>query len=164
FTGTTLFYIHNASTAPIEFQIRTETAGAYVLLSAGYFLLRDRIRKFVRPWMPVTAFVIAAALYTPYLPKWTIVGTPFLLAFAVNHLSEAGLLVRDLLSWAPLRMMGLWSFSIYLWQEPFYEFRGLFLTPVFALFIAVLAGIGSFYLFERPMRNGINRRFAKAPV
>ncbi len=162
FIGTNLFYIHNPSIAPIEFQIRTETAGAYVLLSAGYFLLRDRLRKFVRPWMPLAAFFAAAVLYSPHLPKWTIAWTPCLLAFAVNHLPETRPLVRDFLSWAPLRLLGIWSFSIYLWQEPFYEFRQHFFTPAFALLIAVLAGISSFYLFERPMRNGLNRRFAKA--
>jgi peptidoglycan/LPS O-acetylase OafA/YrhL len=157
--ATNLFYIYRPSVAPIEFQIRTETAGAYVLLSAGYLLLRHHLRNRVRPWMPLAAFVAAAVLYTPYPPKWTIASTPLLLAFAVNHLPETRPIIREFLAWTPLRLLGVWSFSIYLWQEPFYEFRYHFYTPAVALLIAMIVGISSFFFFERPLRIGLNRRF-----
>ena len=55
-------------------------------------------------------------------------------------------------SWAPLRQLGLWSYSLYLWQQPFY----LWLhsseshSPLVALSLAVLCGLLSYYLVERP--------------
>lgn len=63
-----------------------------------------------------------------------------------------------LLSAGPLRHAGLWSYSIYLWQQPFSakpaEY-GLDVAPWFLSFplwalSAVGAGILSYYLIERP--------------
>ena len=131
------------------------------MLSAGYLLLKKRVSSYVRPWMPPVAFIIAASFYTPYAPWWSIYLTPLLLAFTVNHLSEAAVFVRRVLTLTPLRFLGLWSYSLYLWQEPFYEFQKYFYTPVLAFLAAMIVGVGSFYLFERPIRDWLNRKYSK---
>ena len=63
-----------------------------------------------------------------------------------------------LLSWMPLRKLGQWSFSIYLWQQPFYlaahddSVRGRML----ALALAIGCGLASYFLVERPARAYLN--------
>ncbi len=63
-----------------------------------------------------------------------------------------------ILAWTPLRQLGLWSYSIYLWQQPFYlwmhsEKR---LSPWLALALALACGFVSYYLIERPARIYLN--------
>ncbi|MBK8386614.1 MAG: acyltransferase [Candidatus Accumulibacter sp.] len=63
-----------------------------------------------------------------------------------------------ILSWAPLRQLGLWSFSMYLWQQPFYLWmhRDTRLSPMLALTAALICGLISYYLIERPARTYLN--------
>ncbi len=93
--GTISIAIHFAyaafpSIAPAGFAaVRTEAAAGHLLISAGYLLMRKRYVPPVRPWMPLAATAAAAACYAGFAPWWSsIVLSPFLLAFAVNHLSE----------------------------------------------------------------------------
>jgi peptidoglycan/LPS O-acetylase OafA/YrhL len=82
-------------------------------------------------------------------------------ALAVNLLERAPLFMQRALSWRPLRQLGLWSFSIYLWQQPFYlyvEREGM--SPFVGLGLAILAGIASFYLLENPARIYLNRKWS----
>jgi peptidoglycan/LPS O-acetylase OafA/YrhL len=142
-----------------DYQLRTECAASYVLVSAGYAQLRDRVAPRVRGWMPVAAFALATVMYVRGVPSFiSIVMTPFLLAFAVNHLREASQAVRDTLEWAPLRLFGICSYSLYLWQQPFYHFKHHFPLGI-ALASALLVGAASFFLFENPLRAWLNRRW-----
>lgn len=151
-------YRHFAAWAPQNFEIRTETSGAYLLLSAGYFLLHERVVPFVRPWMPPTALALAAVCYLGALPGWVMLAPPFLLAFAVNHLGQTTAGLRATLASAPLRLFGICSYSLYLWQQPFYELKTQ-LSSGLALLCALLAGAASFYLFENPVRTWLNRHW-----
>ena len=62
------------------------------------------------------------------------------------------------LSWAPLRQLGLWSFSVYLWQQPFYLWvhGDAHLSPVLGLALALICGLLSYYFVERPARTYLN--------
>lgn len=64
----------------------------------------------------------------------------------------------DFLSWKPLGKLGLCSFSLYLWQQPFYLWmhRESWVSPLLALGLAVLCGLLSFYFIERPARTYLN--------
>ena len=56
--------------------------------------------------------------------------------------------------------MGLWSFSIYLWQQPFYEYA--WAVPggkSVAVFLAIGTGILSYHFLENPTRKWINNRW-----
>lgn len=140
-------------------QIRTETAAANLLLSAGYFLVRERFVKYVRPWMPVVSFFMAATSYADFAPWWySNLCTPFLLAFTINHLSEVWAPIRQALANPVLRLFGLWSYSIYLWQQPFIHVKGIIGT-VPAVAAAIFLGVASFYLLENPVRSWLNRKW-----
>jgi peptidoglycan/LPS O-acetylase OafA/YrhL len=160
-----LTYFNLPSIAPpIEFWVRSEVAATNLLLSAGYALLRDRTAPYVRPWMPVAAFAVATALYVGSVFPWMLTMTvaPFFLAFTVNHLAEAPRWVRAGLSLAPLRLLGIASFSIYLWQQPFYQYKkylfdGLPAHALLGVVLAVAIGFLSFYAYEHRVRTWLNR-------
>jgi peptidoglycan/LPS O-acetylase OafA/YrhL len=173
FAGATAIAVHLAyiafpSIAPPFYGLRTETAASHLLISAGYLLMRKRTVAFVRPWMPLVALFAAIGCYTEIAPWWApIILSPFLLAFAVNHLSETPRFIRSALAFAPLRLLGLWSYSIYLWQQPFY-FSGRFILGhlgfhsesgqgAMACAAAISVGVLSFYFFENPTRTWLNK-------
>jgi peptidoglycan/LPS O-acetylase OafA/YrhL len=64
--------------------------------------------------------------------------------------------------WAfpPLVWFGTASFSLYLWQQPFYiaVHKGQ-MTTGYAVVAAILAGLVSYFLIEKPARSWINRRW-----
>jgi len=65
--------------------------------------------------------------------------SPFLLAFAVNHIDTSP--VRPLLEVRALGVLGLISYSVYLWQQPFYKYP---LPYHLGLAGALAAGAASF--------------------
>lgn len=71
-----------------------------------------------------------------------------------------------ILSWAPLRQLGLWSFSIYLWQQPFYLWMhsDTRLSPMLAMTLALICGLLSYYLIERPARTYLNTHWGSRTV
>lgn len=148
---------------PSGYWIRTETAAANLLLSAGYCLLRSKTAPFVKPWMPIAAFVLGAAFYSyPFHWMLPMLVSPFLLAFSINHLDKAPSAIRCVLSAGPLRLLGICSYSIYLWQQPFYIYQETYVHAVDAqrlVFLAVALGLGTlmFYAFENPARCYLNR-------
>lgn len=155
-----LAYIKYELIAPVLSGLRTETAASHLLISAGYFLLRERLVRYMKPWMPVLALFAGFLCYLSALPWWApIILSPFLLAFAINHLSEAAQAAHSALAAAPLRLFGLWSYSIYLWQQPVYKYKSLFVhgDAVLAFIVSVLLGLFSFYLIENPVRDWLNK-------
>jgi peptidoglycan/LPS O-acetylase OafA/YrhL len=152
-------YVHFPLMAPPSGELGTEVVAAPLFLSAGYFLLRQHTRPFVASWMPMAALFAAAVSYTSLWPWWLhTVATPILLAFTVNHLSETPAAFRKLLALPAVRLLGIWSYSVYIWQQPFYFFRD-HIAPLLGLILAVAAGVCSFYLFENPIRTLLNRRW-----
>jgi len=150
-------YIKLPGLAPKSGVLGTEVVASHLLLSAGYFLLRHRLAHLVKPWMPVVTFVATAYCYTTFAPWWSaMLISPFLLAFTVNHLSETPALVRSSLAHPAIRLLGIWSYSIYIWQQPFYSYRTYF-PPGGALLAAMLVSLASFYLFENPLRAWLNK-------
>jgi peptidoglycan/LPS O-acetylase OafA/YrhL len=148
---------------PSGYWIRTETAASNLLLSAGYALLSAKTARWVKPWMPLAAFGLGAVFYLDFF-HWLLPmsASPFLLAFAANHLAAAPRIVRSALSSAPLRLLGICSYSIYLWQQPFYRYQESFAhaangEALLALLMALGVGMLMFYCFENPARAYLNR-------
>lgn len=154
------------------FLIRTESAVIFVLFSAGYGLLARKNKWVVAPWVPPLFLLIAMVCYAQTAPLWLIFTVcPVMLGVAVNHLQQIPELLKKILSNSALRHFGLWSYSIYLWQQFFYEFA--WRVPggkVVALLLAILTGVMSYYFLEQPVRHWINKkwsikpRYRKAPV
>jgi len=150
----------------ILYMIRTESAVVFILFSAGYGLLA-RSRKIVLPaWVPVICLCVAFICYAQAAPFWLIFAIcPVLLGIAVNHVNDTPQVVRFLFSNPVVRQFGLWSYSIYLWQQVFYENQWRLPGGLFtALLLSVAFGIASYYFLEQPARIWINNRWSKKPV
>ena len=150
----------------LEFEIfyHTEVAGYGIFISA-FFLLFFQTRPI--PRLPALCYpalgLVALAFFWWSVP--VPIGTLFgvgTLALLVNLLPQAPASIHSLLSFAPLRQLGLWSFSIYLWQQAFYLAHHHDNLPSWlGISLALLAGICSFYLLEKPAREYINAHWAK---
>jgi len=145
--------------------IQTECAIAFILVSAGYGLLKRRYAWQLNQWAPVACIVLAFLCYAQAAPVWLIFAiSPILLGIAVNHLDRVPLVVNQLLCIPVVRYMGLWSYSIYLWQQFFYNTSWVYPGGrATACVLAVVVGIVSFYVIENPVRQWINNRWSSQP-
>lgn len=136
---------------------RTDVQVAPLFLAAAMHLAVVRWRIDAPSWAaPATlAGAFAASLWGP---GWAAFWLPaMLLAISVVTVDRAARPMRRLLESAALRRIGLWSFSLYLWQQPFYKLSRDYpdMTPLLVTG-AVAAGILSFHLVERPSRTFLN--------
>lgn len=139
---------------------RTDVRIASILLGAAAYLHLRAIR--MPSWTPLVAGVAAVALFinpVPDVVKYTL--STLSLAVAVATLPSAPRPVLSVLEHPVLVRIGLWSFSLYLWQQPFYKLRGHFPT-LGLLVLAIVFGLASFYFVEQPARRWING-LRKAP-
>ena len=79
------------------------------------------------------------------------IGTLLLVA-AVNTIDFAAAPLRRFLELRWVVQVGLWSFSIYLWQQPFFDYRSAACVCQFPqnLAVVVALAIGCHHLIERP--------------
>lgn len=86
----------------------------------------------------------------------------FTLLFVYWLLSgEGGLLRRGLEAW-PVVQLGLISYSLYIWQQPFTIWPGMsWLRFPWNLLLPVVVAVGSYRLVEVPMRKLIRRWFSQ---
>lgn len=145
--------------------IRTESAIGFIAFSAAYNLFRKERSITVHPYLPLACLLIAFACYLDAAPIWlTFLFGPVLLGVAINHVAESAKPLQSVLSFAPLRWLGVLSYSIYLWQQIFYKlFYALPGKAVTGFVLSIAVGAASFYLFEDPVRKYINRRWSANP-
>lgn len=140
---------------------RTDAHIASIVVSAWLFLtLRDR--RPVPAWISPASGVLGISTFANGTPEYlyVTVGTS-LLAIAVATLDTTWSGIRAILSMRVLTMAGTLSYSVYLWQQPFYQIAvwKLRLPPGWAvcfLIPAVACGIMSYVLVERPCRRWLN--------
>lgn len=135
---------------------RTDAHVASIFLGgAAYLWLRAKRTPAITPLLCAAAGV--ALSFAPDAWRYSLGTAAF--AVAIATLDHAPELVRRALGWRPLVHMGLWSYSFYLWQQPFYRmsFDGA-LSPLLAAAGAIVAGLLSFYLVEQPARRWLNAR------
>jgi peptidoglycan/LPS O-acetylase OafA/YrhL len=146
--------------APVNWRLHTEVLVANILIAAAYRLIRV---ESVPSWLPVATFVGAICCYTPPAPWWAdSMLSPILLAFTVNHLASIPTIARKSLESKWLCLMGTWSYSIYLWQQPFFEAKKQ-TGPLIGLVLAITAGLASYYGLEQPARRWLNSLRKPAP-
>ena len=145
---------------------RTDAHVASVLVSAALYLAIRRMAGLessaVGPWLAPLCAAMGVAFYGAafrYPLSYTAGST--LLAVAVCTLDVAPAWMRSLLSNRFLTWVGVLSYSIYLWQQPFAAALSLeprTLGRTLALLAgAIAAGAASFYLLEQPARQFLNR-------
>jgi len=105
---------------------------------------------------------MAFACYLDAVPWWAAAYlAPFALAISVNYLEYSRPMVK-VLSARALQLLGLISYSVYLWQQPFYAYpfnvrHGIIL----GLLAALVCGACSFYFFESPIRRWLNSNWGR---
>lgn len=160
------FYIkHPEFTTGKEWTLKTEIVASHIFLSAGYSLIKDKFKYFIKSWMPIFTMFLGVLCYSKdahWAASWAF--SPFLFAFTVNHLDALSDRVKKLLSNNFIRLLGIYSYSIYLWQQPFYYYGVKFgeLFPFSGLIFLVIAcsiGVISFYLIENPIRKYLNNNW-----
>jgi peptidoglycan/LPS O-acetylase OafA/YrhL len=141
-----------------HFSIRTECRAGSILVSALLACLAAEGRLRLPGW--TVPFVILAGLATFWwrFPAWiTYTLGSALLALGLNQIDRGPKWLLAILRSRGLMLLGLWSYSIYLWQQPFYLAK---INPILGAALAVAAGIASFYLLESPVRRWLNRHWA----
>lgn len=140
--------------------LHTEVA-AFGIMASGFLLLAFRVR---RPALPALAVPVLLGLgicahWWRVAPPATLVVGSAAFALALNLLERKPGLFRSALEWRPLRQLGIWSYSLYLWQQPFYMLTHREGMPApLALACALAVGIAAFHLVERPARAWLNRK------
>jgi peptidoglycan/LPS O-acetylase OafA/YrhL len=161
------WYVSHHSGRPLTgMLLHTEVAG-FTLFASVFLYLAIGERRIA---VPAVAWggVLGAAFVTqwwsvPVLVQVYVGGVLF--ALALNLLPSAAPLVQRMLSWRPLRMLGLWSYSLYLWQQPAYLYGdGSWTQRVAGLALSIAAGVLSFYMVERPARRYLNRKWDAEPA
>ncbi|SHH51423.1 acyltransferase [Massilia sp. CF038] len=148
--------------------MHSEVAAFGILSSAALMLwLHGRTLPRLPGWSSVALVVLGIALHWWTVPPaLRLIGGIAAFALAINLLAGASPAVHALLALRPLRTLGLWSFSLYVWQQPFYllsKYHGM--HPVLGVLLAGACGVASYYLVERPSRNWLNARFgARTPA
>jgi peptidoglycan/LPS O-acetylase OafA/YrhL len=143
---------------------RTDTHIASILLSALVCWLKSdaRWRRFLEPDyvapLAATAGVVMFMNWVP-TPLHYLLGTP-LLAIAVNAVDFGARPFVQLLSSRPATQIGLWSYSLYLWQETFYKFVYFDMSPALPMLAATFAcALASYTIVEKPAREWLNRNW-----
>ncbi|HYD60401.1 MAG TPA: acyltransferase [Noviherbaspirillum sp.] len=142
--------------------LRTEVAGYGIFLSAFLAIALHGKSLPQLPWLAYPALLaigIAVHWWSVPMPVRITVGIS-LFGLTLHLLAAAPTTVKAVLSFGPLRQIGVLSFSIYLWQQPYYLLvhkEGM--NPLLALALALLSGIASFYVVEKPAREYLNRRW-----
>lgn len=141
---------------------RSDVRGASILLgAAAYLVLRER-----RDWLILVAraafplLLVALVLNLKPVPdpiKYSF-GTACV-ALAVAAIGDAESRLSNVLKAPPLVWFGLCSYSIYLWQQPFYVLQDQSPSWAGPLLVApaLLMGAASFLVIEKPARAFLNR-------
>jgi peptidoglycan/LPS O-acetylase OafA/YrhL len=149
---------------------RSDVHLASVFVSAALYLtvrhhMKDRLTGKLATPIFLVSLIIGVAFSFDWAPPVLIytVGTTAL-AMAVALADIAAKPITAALSAAPLRTAGVLSYSVYLWQQPFYKVHVELYPgshPLPFLLAAVAIGVASYYLVEQPSRKRLNALWSK---
>ena len=137
---------------------RSDVRAASIFASVGLRVLavEGRLGFLRRPWVAPIAFLVGMALSTHHVPeplKYSL--ATLAIAVAVNSLEHAPALGRRLLGSRAIGWIGVISYSLYIWQQPFFYSIDHYRAAPMAL-AAVVVAILSFYMIENPVRVRLN--------
>jgi peptidoglycan/LPS O-acetylase OafA/YrhL len=143
---------------------RTDVRAASVFISFAFYILFDPLRKPGRKWSYLIApLCLSAAIATNFdlFPIWLkySVGTT-LFAISINTVDWASAWVKRCLSGGGLVFIGALSYSLYLWQQPFYRLVS-FVGWAPALLATFVVALGSYFIIEKPCRKTLNELWAR---
>lgn len=148
-----------------KLNLHTEVAAFGIFASAAILLClngRTIPKLHAAVYICLAGFAVATHWWSVPAYVRTIAGVGAL-ALTVNLLGAAPAWMHAMLSVAPLRQLGLWSFSLYVWQQPFYMYYRYYGMDRYVAFgLALACGIASYYLIEKPVRLWLNERWGRA--
>lgn len=158
-TAAILYYQMSSSNAFALYKasLHLEYAGYGIFASALVALSLGPGRASACAIVPILIAAGSLARWWSVPPALQAIAGVGALALAVNLLAGAPQWMLKALSFGPLRTLGMYSFSIYLWQQPFYASN---LPRPVALACALITGVLSFYCLEQPTRSWLNRNWA----
>jgi hypothetical protein len=136
----------------------------YAVLVAQRHPLAELSSRWHNPLSAIGLLMILASVFlyspeTPF-PGWAAL-TPTLGALLVIAAATPATLVGRLLAWRPMLLVGLWSYSIYLWHQPVFAFARYHLEspgmPLMATLTGLTLGLGylSWRYVEGPFRKPV---------
>jgi peptidoglycan/LPS O-acetylase OafA/YrhL len=132
-------YAISPPTGASPWNLRSECASVGILAGATFWFVRARFAPHLFARIPSLLPVIS-------------------LAFSVVCVDRLPALLRQLLALRILRWFGVCSFSLYLWQQPFFLSTLTESTErALAFGLSMVAGAASFYLFEDRVRKALNK-------
>jgi peptidoglycan/LPS O-acetylase OafA/YrhL len=141
---------------------RTDAHVCSILWAVAAFLVLRDLKAWGAASPLLLAGAVAAAAGSEAL-KFAVV--PILAGVSITALGEAPRILRAALSFRPLTQLGVWSYSVYLWQQPFSRMARDGDLPAWAALAAGLAcGVASFYLVEQPARRFLNAAWRARPA
>lgn len=161
--ATIVYYSRIPPGGASPWMLRSECAALGLLASAWLCATRPLSTQafILNGHWSITPLALSAGLlcYVPGAPYLAAPGlAPLLLAVAVNYLDCAPAPLLRVLSLPMLRWFGLCSYSLYIWQQPFYKAMTSYRwSPTMTLISAIATGVAAFYLFENPVRRHLNR-------
>jgi peptidoglycan/LPS O-acetylase OafA/YrhL len=138
---------------------RSDVRAASIFVSVGLRILQvqGRLAFLRRPWVPVAAFLVGMVFSTHHMPEPLKYSLATLgIALAVNTLDHAPALGRRFLSSRLVGWVGVISYSLYIWQQPFFYSIDRYGAGPMAV-LAVVVAILSFYMIENPVRTRLNQ-------
>ncbi|WLI88912.1 acyltransferase [Massilia sp. R2A-15] len=145
--------------------IRSECAALALIAAAAIRTVRNAVEhpilESVSRLLPVLWVVIAMACISTYKHRGgQHIIAPLCLALAINYLDKIPGMMKTALSNPVLGWFGKCSFSLYLWQQPFFvAVVSDELPKLIGCTLAIASGAISFYAFENPVREKLNRKW-----
>lgn len=168
-----IFFINGLpSYGALSYRNHTEVASLGLIFSAAltvYFSGRQNVDK-GKWWIPIIAVLASFSVAIPDVfglsdnvtDFLTLILCPVLAAYSLSKIEDMPNVIKKVLSSRFMRWFGTMSFSIYIWQQPFYEMVKEEKLLKFSMVPVVLVvAILSFYCLENPARKFLNRKFSE---
>lgn len=146
--------------------LRTDVRGASILIAAITYLYLQKNGAYKHllhnKWVPILFFLIGLILNYRLVPnpiKYSL-GT-LCLAISICSIANLPTFLMRLITHPALVWIGLVSFSIYIWQQPFHILSTTMQHPLVLLPFVFAIAILSYYLIEVPSRRFLNTHWAK---
>lgn len=140
---------------------RSDTRSASILIGVIIFLVFTQSGKKVNALTSITLLGLAVTFNMNAVPdpiKYSL-GT-ICVAIAICTIKELPDYLMKFLCHPLLTRVGLISFSLYLWQQPFYKMIHVGYSKVLLLALAMMIATLSYHFIEVPVRKYLNERWA----
>jgi peptidoglycan/LPS O-acetylase OafA/YrhL len=155
-------YSNNPPLGDKQWQLRSECAAVGLLFSALLRQARGMNKQELSrdAWnAALSTLILGAILFVLFrFAALKVIVIPMVLAITVNYLDCSPGKVKNFLSTNVFMWFGKRSFSLYLWQQPFFNAveQHLISQPV-GLMLGIAVGLASFHFVEDPLRIMLNR-------